>query len=227
MGPRILVIGDVHFPFVNHKSLNQIYDFIKYVSPTIVLQIGDLYDLYSFSKFPRSHDIMSPKDELTQAYGDAYVMWEKIRKLAPRAKYFQMLGNHDDRLAKRVMERLPEAESFLDLKQMWSFPKVEVSKSERDELYLHKILFMHGFRSKLGDHARHNGMSTVCGHSHLGGAVYIRLGNKTIFELNAGYIADEASKALSYTRQAKVSRWTQGFGYIDHLGPRFIPLENV
>lgn len=227
MGHRILIIGDIHFPWVKHKSLNAIYDYIKYVTPTIIVQIGDLYDLYSFSKFPRSHDIMTPKDELTQAYGDAFNMWERIKKLAPKAKYYQLMGNHDDRLAKRVMERLPEAEYFMDLKTLWTFPKVEVVDSEREEIIINNILFMHGFRVKLGDHASHNGMSTVCGHSHRGGVAYLRLGDKTIWELNAGYIADEASEPLSYTRQRKISLWTQGFGYIDDYGPRFIPLVNV
>lgn len=133
MAERIVVIGDIHFPWVNQKSLACIYDFIKYIAPTMVVQIGDLYDLYSFSKFPRSHDIMTPKDELTQANADAHQMWDKIRRIAPRAKLIQLLGNHDSRIAKRAMEAFSIGESLLDLKSIWQFPKVETLFEERDE----------------------------------------------------------------------------------------------
>ena len=111
---------------------------------------------------------------------------------------------------------------FLDLRSLYDFPGVEMSKSERDELFIDKICFMHGFRTKLGDHARHNGCNTVTGHSHRGGVVYMRLGKKTIWEANAGTICDEASEPLSYTRQSKLSTVTQGCTLIDHLGARFV-----
>lgn len=227
LGNRILVIGDCHFPWANPKTLNGIYNYIQYVSPTIIVQIGDLYDFFSFSKFPKTADVITPKEELAQGYGDAFVMWEKIRKFAPRAKLLQLKGNHDSRPLKRIIERFPEASSLLDLGHLFDFPKVQVCDSERDEVIIDKILFMHGFRARLGDHALHNGMCTVVGHSHLGGVIYHRLGDRTIWELNAGFCADEAVEPLSYTRQRRISKWTQGFGYIDNYGPRFIPLENV
>ncbi len=108
-------------------------------------------------------------------------------------------------------------------KGLWEFDGVTTMGSERDELIIDGILYMHGFR-KHGDHVKYNLMSTVCGHSHTGGVVFHPIKGKTLFELNAGYLGDPKSAALSYTRQSKISKWTLGLGYIDDYGPRFVPL---
>lgn len=50
-----------------------------------------------------------------------------------------------------------------------------------------------------------------------------RIGGKTLYELNAGYLGDPESKALSYT-PTKITNWTLGWGYIDEDGPRFVAL---
>lgn len=227
MSQSILVLGDLHAPFVHAKSLARAIKLASLIKPKIIVQIGDLYDLYAFSKYPRSLDLMTPKQEINEGLEVTCRMWRELRKASPKSKCFQMIGNHDSRPVKRLIEKTPELERFLDLSSLYDFPNVTMVPSERDELIIGDILFMHGFRSKLGDHARHNGKNTVCGHSHRGGVVYHRLGDKTLWELNAGFLANEKSYALSYTRQAKISTWTQGVGLIDELGPRFIPFANT
>jgi len=228
MRQSILVIGDCHFPWALPRTLNAIYDVVAKTRPQVIIQVGDLYDLFSFSKFPRTHNIMTPRQELTRARTCAEVFWSKMIAAAPNAKRFQLLGNHDDRIWKRTFEAMPELESLIGnpLKNMFSFSKVESFDSSRENLIIGKICFIHGFRSRIGDHARHNGMSTVCGHSHMGGVVYERLGSKTIWELNAGYVGNPMARALSYGMQRRFSRWTQGYGIIDSLGPRFVALPN-
>lgn len=225
MSKSILVVGDAHFPFANTGSLRRIAELATQLKPHIIVQIGDLLDLFSFSKFPRSLNVMTPKKELELGQKMAYQMWENLRRASPRSKYFQLLGNHDERPIKRLLEKTPELESLLNIKAIYEFPHVETMHSERDELIIGDILFMHGFR-KHGDHVKHNGMNTVCGHSHRGGVVYQRLGNKTLWELNAGYVALEDSVPLGYTKQRRISTWTQGVAVIDALGPRFIPFKN-
>ncbi len=226
MSKRILVLGDCHFPFTNTASLRRVEQLARQLKPQIIIQIGDLLDLFSFSKYPRTLDLMTPKKELYLGKKMAWQMWENLRKASPKAKCFQIWGNHDERPVKKLMSNAPEFESLIDMKSIYDFPKVELTNSERDELIIDGVLYMHGFRSKLGDHAIHNGISTVCGHSHRGGVSYHRLGDKTIWELNAGFIAEEDSVPLSYTKQRRISTWTQGCGYIDELGPRFIPFSN-
>lgn len=226
MAKTILVVGDCHFPFTNMASLRQVVCLTKQLKPNIIIQVGDLFDLYSWSKYPRTLNLMTPKKELELGQKMAWQMWDDLKKASPKSKRIQIWGNHDERPILRLMEKAPELESLFDMKAIFDFPGVEISNSQRDELVIGDILFQHGFRSKLGDHARHNGMNTVCGHSHRGGAVYLRLGEKTIWELNAGFLAKEDSVPLGYTKQRRISTWTQGCGLIDELGPRFIPFGN-
>ncbi len=215
----------MHYPYAHGPSIKKFLKLVEELKPDVVTQIGDSLDLFSFSRFPRSFNHLTPKEELEDGLGMIADFWERVKKLSPKSKCIQLLGNHDERLNKSVLVSLPAAESLLNVKTLLTFPKVETISSEREEVIIDDIMLMHGYRSKLGDHAWHNGMKTICGHSHQGGVVFHRLGDKVIWELNAGFLADAESHALSYTRQKRISKWTLGCGYVDELGPRFIPFE--
>lgn len=225
MKARILIAGDTHFPWASRRGMRQFYDLAKAIDPTHIIQIGDLYDFYSFSRFPRSLNICTPKQEIEMGRSDAMQFWLTLKAIAPKAKKHQLIGNHDERVNKQIMAMFPEAESLISPWTMFEFKNVQTQEGERDELIIEDICFMHGFRSKLGDHAIHNGMSTVCGHSHLGGCVFFRRGDRTLFELNCGYLGDAGARALSYTKQRQFARWTLGAGVVDQFGPRFIPFK--
>jgi predicted phosphodiesterase len=219
-----LCIGDSHFPFHNRKTVGAIISLCRKLKPQVIIQLGDLLDLYSYSRFARSQNIMTPAQEVKRGRKDAELMWKELRQASPKADCFQILGNHDARFAKQVLDKLPEAEHLLKgVYELWKFDGVITSNSDRDELILDGVCYQHGYR-KFGEHARSNGMSTVCGHLHRGGVQYSRLGNKTIWELNAGFCADENSIPMSYSKQRRFSQHTQGCGVIDEYGPRFIPL---
>jgi UDP-2,3-diacylglucosamine pyrophosphatase LpxH len=186
--------------------------------------MGDLYDFYSWSRFPKSVNLFSPTEELKAAISSAKKFWQKIREAAPKAKCYQLIGNHDERIYKRVIEKSPEFEDFINLEKLWDFEGVKVMPSEREELVLNDIIFIHGYRGKIGDHAKFNLKHTVCGHLHRGGVVFVRHGERIIFELNAGTVADLNSKPMSYSKQKQFGNMTNGFGFIDEYGPSFIPL---
>lgn len=227
---RILVLGDLHFPWASVDALTAVYAFIE-AHPEIdmVVQVGDLYDMYSWAKFPRSHLLYNPREEIERGREMAEEMWSKIRKMLPRARMVQLLGNHDIRPMKKVLELAPELELFLSFKKYFEFPDVELVEDPREPFEVNGIFFMHGFLSGLGTHARKYGRSIVCGHTHKGGVVSIPLagpnqyGTTVLFECNAGYLGDPTSRPMSYT-PSRMNEWTLGFAYIDEWGPRFISL---
>lgn len=221
--PFIMAIGDLHFPFHDAARLRQVVAAVDLLQPDIVVQMGDLYDLYSFAKFPRSHNLMTPKDEILRGRELADAFWSSVRKSIPQAELYQLIGNHDSRPFMRAADKFPEVEALLNIAALWQFPGVNTQPDEREELLIGEVVFMHGFRQH-GDHCRHNRRSTVCGHLHRGGVTYERLGDDIIWELNAGHLADVNALPLSYTKQRKFSNWTAGYGVIDALGPRFVPL---
>ncbi len=220
---KTLILGDIHFPYHNKKALKEALYAVKHEKPTHVVQIGDLYDQYGFSRFTRKN-LELPEEELRQARSLAKELWMGIRARA--AKCYQLLGNHDIRLIKRAQERLPEAQDLVkkSILELYRFKGVTTIEDDRSVLKIGNIAFHHGYLSKLGDHMRYLGQRTVVGHSHVGGVVFEQRDKEILWELNAGFLADETSEPLRY-RPTKTSKWTLGFGLITDGKPQFIPLE--
>lgn len=219
----VAILGDVHAPFHCRRSVAAAIEVIRKLRPKIVIQIGDVRDLFSYGRFPRSLNVMTPAQEIKQGTRAIEDMWRAIRAAAGKGvECFQLRGNHDERITKQILSALPEVEGVVQ--DLWSFEGVTTMAAEREELIIDRVVYMHGYRN-FGDHVKYNLMSTVCGHSHVGGVVYLPRKDDILFELNCGYLGNPKSTALSYTKQSKISKWTRGLGVIDDLGPRFIPLE--
>lgn len=220
----IVCLGDTHHPFADKRALEWAYQVISRLKPSIVIQMGDLHDMFSWSKFPSSQLHFTAKGEIERAFDDAKAMWSKVRELVPDAKLYQLRGNHDLRPLKRLIEAAPALEVFIELDRFYTFPGVELIGDAREELVIDGIAFLHGYKSRLGDHANYMLHNAVVGHSHRGGVAYRRVRGKTLWELNCGYLADPTTKGFTYTPQ-KIVDWTQGVGIIDSLGPRFAPFS--
>lgn len=220
----------MHLPFHNKAAVRKVLAAIKQEKPSHVVQIGDLYDFYNFSRFSKKN-LLTSRKELKAARKAAVDFWQQVGRFAPCAKRYQILGNHDVRAVKRVADRVPELVEFVEdaFKPLFTFKGVETIYDTREELKIHEIIFMHGYRSGLGDHMRYNGAPTVCGHSHVGGVVFRQYRGRIIWELNAGYLADEGAEPLKY-RPQRTSNWTLGYGVITKgpsgiFEPRFVPLK--
>lgn len=220
MKKLVVAIGDTHFPFTNLDTLERILKFIKEVKPDAVVQMGDLYDWYAASKYPRSQDVMKPGEEIERGRNLAEWMWRRVREAAPKAKCYQLMGNHDDRPLKRVRELTPALESLMlrSVLDLMTFPYV-TTIGTRDPLIIDGVNYEHG-ALKAGQHALDNRMPTVVGHSHVGGVIH----NGKLWELNAGWCGDINAPCFSYVRTRLVAqKTTQGVGAVDGFGPRFIP----
>lgn len=223
--PRIAVISDIHWPFSNQRVLDAFYAFVEYHKPEYVIINGDAWDLYSHSKYPRSINIYTPREEQELARKGNEEFWRQIKARCPAAQCVQMLGNHDIRPLKRVLETYPAAEDWVEkiMRELFTFDGVKTVFDYREELMLPgNIMVHHGYRSKLGDHRDYSHFNSIVGHTHLGGSVFRKIRGSVLWELNSGVAGDPESKGLAYTPQ-KITHWTSGFGWVDAYGPRFIP----
>lgn len=226
---RGFILGDVHFPF-HHKTILPLalYFYLK-GQYDYFIQVGDLHDRYSASKFARSYNLFTPRDERKWCNYYAEILWGFVARGSAKERY-QLLGNHCVRPVKRILEVAPEFEDEMlqVLHEDYDFEGVKSILDPREELYVDGICFLHGYLAALGKHAEYNLKNFVGGHTHRGGTVFLpKDGHETkqIWELNAGYVADPGSPGLSYTMQKRATRWTHGFGIIDQYGPRFVPLD--
>lgn len=220
---KLIGVGDLHLPFVDKKKLKLAIELIGDEKPDVIVQCGDLYDMFGQSRFPASLNVYTPKDEMNLARKMANDFWTKAQKASTKAKCFQILGNHCIRPLKRLLEKAPELEIFFSIEPYFKFDGVTSVLDPREELYIDDVCIIHGYFGKLGDHMRYNVMNVICGHTHKGGTVFKRYKDKVFWELNCGFLADERSKGLGYTQQ-KQTAWTHGVGMVDSKGPRFIPL---
>lgn len=223
----LFILGDLHAPYHHPAALEQALKAIVIAQPTHIVQLGDLYDFYAFSRYPKSVNKDTPKLEVTKGREVTTRMWARISHAAPRSKRYQLLGNHDVRMRRRISERLPEVEGLLLDQALFEFPGVETMCSDRDALELtingEPLVVHHGFLGKLGDHISHFGRSVITGHSHRPGVVFFRDVRRTLWELNAGYLGDERQHVFKYGA-TNVTRWARAYGLVDSLGPRVVPL---
>lgn len=217
---NIAVIPDTHFPYADESKVQQAIEYIKKAKPDVVIQIGDLYDQLSFSKYSKdpSKTSYSPREEAQIGYEQAAGMWDELSGF----ERYQLPGNHDVRVIKRMQDKLPEASFIADdfFKQQMTFKGVKLVD---DEFILDDIMFMHGFR-KAGDHARWNQMSTVTGHTHKANISYYENRYGMFFQMNCGWLGDKNKYPFSYRRQRTITGTNTGIGLIEKGQPRFIKL---
>lgn len=222
---RIAAIPDTHFPFVNTDKLYNALDLVRQFKPDVIVQLGDLYDLFSFSKYPKCASVtrLTPVDECAFGRKMAFDMWKQLRSENKRARLIQIAdANHDLRIVKRLEERLPEA-AFIGaswLNSQLSFPGVELLKSH---FIVDGIMFEHGNR-KPGDHARFNQMSTITGHTHKARIEYFSNRHGPYWEMNCGYLGDSSSPVFSYKDHNRIDATQTGIGLVENGQPRFVLL---
>lgn len=221
--PRLAAISDIHWPFSSARVVEAFLRWIEREQPSIVLINGDAWDMYSHAKFPRSHNVFTPREEERLARAANEQFWKDVKALVPKADCYQLLGNHDVRPMKRILEVYPEAEDWIAerLKQLFTFEGVKTIHDAREELMFGDVMVHHGYRSKLGDHRDYALLNSINGHTHRGGSVFRRIRGQVLWELNCGLAGDPEAKGLTYTSQ-KINDWTPGFGWLDQWGPRFI-----
>lgn len=220
----VMACPDLHAPWANVKAVALFYAAIQKHKPDVIIQLGDLYDMYSHSKFPRNHDIMTPKEEMAEARTFAEAFWKNCRKeSSKKTRLIQILGNHDARPGKRVSEQYPEIATLLGIDHLFKFPGVESVLDTRTETIIDGVIYTHGHYTKHGQHAGYYARSVVHGHTHRGNVTFQKLYGKVIWELDCGHMADENAEPLQYT-PTKTTKWTVGYGVVDEFGPRFVPV---
>jgi len=220
-----LIIPDTHFPFASQRVLDAIYEWALKYQPARVIQVGDLYDLYAFSKFPKSQNIYPPKQEQEIGRKAAETMWTEIRRILPNAECIQLIGNHDLRPLKQTLAHLPSLEHVVEryLQELMTFPGVKLVGDPREEYECEGVLYFHGNRSGFGAHLRQLLVNSVHGHDHKLGVFFHRVRGQTLWEVHSGFAGDVEAKVFHYTPQ-KSAQEMPGFAFLDERGPRAIPV---
>lgn len=215
---KVLAIGDTHFKYHSPVALAHAFEAAKVYKPDIIIQVGDLYDMYSFSKFPKSA-IISPFEEVKDSVALAAKFWKTLQKAAPKAECYQLMGNHDARIDKRIQEKMPEMAALFKGRSLLEFPGVETMESDRDFLEIDGVIYVHGWFSKSIDHAKYFNKPVVHGHRH---RPCIETQGR-LWSMDCGFLADEHSLPLSYG-MSKLTHWSNALGLVEDGTPNLVLL---
>ena len=204
---KVLAIPDQHHPWACREALAWTVAIAKELKPDAIVNLGDALDLYSLSRYPRSHNLHTPAEEMRIGLEGYRAHWLALRAAAPRARCYLLDSNHGDRLHKRIIERLPEVESLIG--NPFSAPGVQCVERQ----VLDGVLYEHGFRSKPEEHGKKNLQSTVHGHLHSATLHRFNLAGRSRFNLNCGWLGDTTAPVFRY-RQAAVDDWTLACGIV-------------
>ena len=149
---KVVVLPDIHAPKCHYPSLKVVLEFIKDYKPNMLIQLGDLCDFDSLSKY----ETLKEKDltSLNHEVESANEVLDSIEKVLPwNCEKVLLEGNHDrrpetyrlnrwDAQAKRLfgMAQLPDFHVLYNLKKRgWSWV-------EENKLFdVGRASFVHGF----------------------------------------------------------------------------------
>ena len=191
---RILVIGDLHAPFVLPGYLEHCKQVYANYNCNQVIYIGDILDNHAFSYHEPDPDGLSPGSERKMA--KKFVKeWYNAFPVAD-----VLIGNHDRMASRKAMTGgVPAAwiRSYNDVLGTPNWNWVET-------IVYDNVLYEHGEGGQAKTKAKNNMMSSVCGHIHTEAYVMWFVGKKfRVFGMQVGCGVDAKSYAAAYARNFK------------------------
>lgn len=197
------IVGDLHTPFDHPNYLPFVKDTFKLFNVGRKVFIGDLFDQYAYSKFPKKPLALNPKQEKDMAKSRI----KKYCEAFPKADV--VLGNHDTRYIGRAEEFGIDPELIKEFKDIYGLPKGwNVYDEYENCLIIDDVLYIHGsaYNGQNGakQAALNEQMSVVMGHGHAFAGVFpIANKRRLMFGMNVGCGIDIGAYAFAYNKKDK------------------------
>ena len=218
----VLAFGDTHFPYSHKYWLEFLSDVASDYSPDRVIHMGDLYDIYSVSAYPKDTD---HPDSWHKEIKKARKMSDKLAQLFPDLEIME--SNHDDRAYKKgrvsgiPREFLVPFRDIVGAPSGWKWHRdlTITVDSSRDQLF-----FAHTKTGGAVGCARDKGCTSIIGHHHTKfGMTAFRPNKKTLYAVDAGCLVSDKGSPFAYTKGNR-NRAIQGCAVIISGKPHMVEL---
>ena len=211
---RSVFLPDLHVPYHDEKVFECWLRFVKKFKPNVVFLMGDWVDCYQLSKFDKKPSrIIELQDDF-----DATVSHiRRVRQVAPKAKFYYIKGNHEQRLTRFLWSSAAALASLrsLTIPEQLHLKEYDIEYVESGKMLFHGMIVKHGnvVRTKSGYSAtgelEKNWRSGVSGHTHRLAQVFRSNegGYYTWMELGCGCKLD-----AEYL-EGQVADWQHGLGF--------------
>lgn len=208
---KVVIISDIHIPFQDNKAVGAAFDYINKVRPKVVVLNGDIVDFFKLSHFTKGEG-RNPAQEIKECQK----LFKQLKKVLDEdAKIYYVIGNHETRLEKYVLQNAPEVASIID--DVFSILEVEKYGIVGCSQVLFNKLFLCRHGKLLGKYSGMSAMkelaasytSGASGHSHRlslficrkNGIKYVWMETGGLMDMNPTYIVNPD--------------WQQGFGVVE------------
>jgi len=196
----IAVIPDLHIPYHDNDLLEKALAVSK--GKDVIVMLGDLIDAYTVSDFSKDP---ARKSTLQDEVDQATVLLARIRRENPTAEIHFIAGNHEERIARYIINNAPAFSDMRELKLpvLLKLDEQNIEYHARSGFNKWGCRFKHGdlVRGKSGYTARGEMEAHRCsgfsGHTHrLGRAIATDKEGVTTEWWEAGHLCD--TRAAEY-----------------------------
>ena len=214
---RTFVLSDIHIPFHDENTLRCVFDCIVDNQPKYIVLLGDILDCYSISRFCKRPDrTRNLQDEINMFYN---LMFE-LRKYIPNTEIHYVLGNHENRLEKLVLEN-PGLFGLKALEPQKLFRLDELSiYYHKTKVKINDFIYYHGdvvrkdtsytAKAEFLDHKMQDGVS---GHTHRLGSYYTSYEQQPTAWFENGCLCKIEP---DYLNDPDKANWQHGFSIVDY-----------
>jgi predicted phosphodiesterase len=174
---KTIFISDIHIPYQDKKALSLAMDIIKDYKlkdrDTIILG-GDLVDYYPISSF--SPDLTNSNIDIELF--ETVEFLNDLRKIAPKAQFIFIEGNHEQRMQKKIMSSCsalaPFLKNKLSIRELLEFRKFGIRQFKSPYTRKQKLYYMHGHEKRgfitpkhiAHVHLNYTNRNVIVGHHH-------------------------------------------------------------
>lgn len=213
---RTFTLSDIHIPFHDEQSLNNVFDCIVNTQPNYIVLLGDILDCYSISRFCKRPDRMrNLQDEINLFYN----IMRDLKKELKNTEIHYVLGNHENRLERLLLEnpglfglKILEPQNIFRLNELGIFyHKTKVKLN--DFIYYHgDVVRKDSSYSAKAEFLEHKMQNGVSGHVHRLGSYYHTYEKQVTCWFENGCLCKIDA---DYLNDPDKANWQQGFTVID------------
>lgn len=214
---KAIILSDIHIPHHDSEALAIAIEYTKNKKADHIVLAGDIMDCYQISSYTKDPGrIETFQDELEQTRSFVKL----LRKEFPKAKIDYLSGNHEHRLERQILDKIPQLAlvDCIEIPALLKLDELDIKYYDTNQhICLGELEVIHGNMVRSGSgasaKAHHNktGGSVLHGHVHRLGTYYKTNRWGVHVAIENGHLA---SLDVDYVDRPD---WQQGFTEVDYF----------
>lgn len=214
---KAIILSDIHIPYHDVEALALALEYTKDKKPDHIVLAGDIMDCYQISSYIKDPGrIETFQDELEQTRS----FMQLLRKTFPKARIDYLEGNHEHRLEKQILDKLPQLAlvDCIEIPALLKLDSLNITYYDSSQhICLGELEVIHGNMVRSGSgasakaHHMKTGGSVLHGHVHRLGTFYKTNRWGVHVAIENGHLA---SLEVDYVDRPD---WQQGFTEVDYF----------